>query len=64
MSTKLIAADGLVQWPHAISEQKRNDILQLIYSNTADEELDQWLNYLESASSSDDGDEIMEILEP
>ena len=54
--------DGFTQWPETISDEKRNFILQLILSNTSNEERDQWLDYLESASTSDDADEIMASL--
>jgi hypothetical protein len=51
----------ITQWPNAISEQKKNALIQLIYSNTQDNTLEEWLSYLESASE-EDTDEITRIL--
>jgi hypothetical protein len=60
MHTTLI--DGLTQWPETISDEKRNYILQLIYSNTSNDDREKWLDYLESASSVNDADDIAESL--
>lgn len=50
------------QWPEIMPENKRNVIIQLIYSSAkSDEEREKWLDYLES-SSNDDSDEIIESL--
>jgi hypothetical protein len=47
----------------ALSDKKRNAILQLIYTNTeCREEREQWLDHLESTSCDDDSDEILKIL--
>ena len=51
------------QWPEAISDKKRNFILQLIFTKTQNShDREQWLDYLESASSSDEADEIEKSL--
>lgn len=49
------------QWPGAISEQKRNALIQLIYSNIQSDALEKWLDFLESASE-EDADELLENL--
>ncbi len=48
-----------IQWPEAISHQKRELITQLILQNIeSDEDRDQWLDELETATAYD-GEEIM-----
>ena len=51
------------QWPEAISDKRRSFILQLIFTNTQNShDREQWLEYLETASSSDEADEIEKSL--
>jgi len=50
------------QWPDAISEKKRCLIIQLIYNKIEDdEEREQWLNRVSSATEND-ADEIVKSL--
>lgn len=51
------------EWQDAMSDQKRNAILQLIFANTeGDDEREKWLEHLESASDEQDADEMVAIL--
>jgi|GEM_PF-6423893 len=50
------------QWPEAISEKKRNLIIQLIYKIADDEERERWLNEVESATTENDADEMVKSL--
>ena len=51
------------QWPNILSEQKRNIVIQLIYANTeSNDEREEWLDHLESASDEQDADDIIKSL--
>ena len=51
------------QWPDTISNEKRNFILQLIFTNTKNSfDREQWLEYLESASDEQEANEIIKGL--
>jgi hypothetical protein len=52
-----------MQWPDAISEKKRCQIIQLIYNKIADnEEREQWLDRIESASEYDANEMVKSLL--
>ena len=51
------------QWPNAMSNEKRNFILQLIFTKTQSSHArEKWLDFLESASDEQEADEIIENL--
>ena len=51
------------EWQDAMPDQKRNAILQLIFANTeCDEDREEWMDQLESASDEYDADEIEQML--